>query len=68
MQRQVTSLDAGEFGLDALLRRVQDDAAALAEDDLLDLDEAEQPAMADLTGLNLVDLALIGEDDPEYVT
>src|SRR5688572_32581847 len=39
MQRQVAALDPGKLGLDALLGRVEDHAAALAEHQFLDLDE-----------------------------
>ncbi len=68
MQRQVRALDAREFRLDLLFRRVDDHARPLAEDQFLDLDEAEHLAMADLAGVDLVDLALVVEDHLENVT
>src|SRR5688572_33228954 len=68
VQRQVAALDPGKLGLDALLGRVENYAAALPEHQFLDLDEAEEVAMADLAGVDLVDLALVDEHDPEYVT
>ena len=40
----------------------------LAEDQLFHLDESEQPALADLTGINLVNLALVHEHNLENVT
>ena len=63
VQGQESALDAGELGLDPLLRRVDDDRAALAENELLDFDETEQLAVADGPGVDLVDLPLTGEKD-----
>ena len=63
VHRQVGTPDVLELGLDPLLGWIDDDTGALAEDEFLDLDEAEQPAMADAAGVDLVDLALAHEND-----
>ncbi len=63
MERQVDPLDAFEFGFQPLLRRVHDDLRTLAEQQPLDLDEAEQTALADPFGVDLEELALVEEDD-----
>jgi hypothetical protein len=68
MHRQVRALDARELGLDLLLGRVDDHGRLLPENQLLDLDEAEHLAVADLAGVDLEDLALAVEDDLENVT
>ena len=62
-------LTPGELALDSLLRGVQDHRGALAEHQLLDLDETEQrPRGSRLPGVDLVNLALIHEHDAENVT
>ncbi len=68
MQRQVGALHAGEFDLDLFLGGVDHDRRPLAEDQFLDLDEAEHRAMAHLAGIDLEDLALVVENDLENVT
>ena len=65
---QEGALDAGEFALDALLAGIEHHGRALAEHQLLDLDEAEQLAVAHLAGVDLVNLALIHEHNAENVT
>src|SRR6185369_1930053 len=67
MQRQITAFDALEFGLDALLGRVENQAGALAKNQLLDLHETQHRAVADFASVDLVNLALVHEHDPEYV-
>src|SRR6187399_346655 len=68
MHREHGALDAGEFGLDAFLARIQDHGGTLTENQLFHLDESEQPALTDLTGINLVNLALVHEHNLENVT
>ena len=63
MHGQVGALDVFELRLDPLLRRIHDDAAAFAEYEFLDLDKAEQAAVADFAGIHLVDLSLAYEND-----
>jgi len=65
---QIGAFHIVKFGLDFLLGRVHDDRGALAKDQLLDLDEAKQAAVTDLAGIDLVDLALIHEQNLENVT
>ena len=45
--------------LDALLGGIEYHGRALTEHQLLDFDETEQVAVADLAGVDLVDLALV---------
>ncbi len=47
---------------------IQDHRGALPKDQLFNLDESEQPALAHLTGINLVNLALVHEHNLENVT
>ena len=68
MQGQIGSFDAVEFALDAFLGRVHDHRGALAENDVLDLDESEQLAVTDAPRVDLVNLALIHEHNAENVT
>ena len=63
MHRQIGSFDVFKLGLDLLFRRINDETRALAKDELLDFDESEHVAMADLLGVDLVDLSLANEDD-----
>jgi len=56
------------FSLDLFLRGIDDDGAALAEHQFLDLDEAEQAAGSDLAGVDLVHLPLVDEKNFENVT
>ena len=56
------------IALDTLLRRVEHDRGALAEDELFHLDEAKQLPVVYLAGVNLVYLALIHEHNAENVT
>src|SRR5512139_3660871 len=67
MHGQETALDAVELRLDPLLRRIEQHAGALAEGQLLHLDETQHRAMTDLAGVDLVNLALVHEQDAEYV-
>jgi hypothetical protein len=60
---QVSPLDVFELGLDLLLRRIDNDARALAKDELLDFNKSEHFPMANLTGIDLVDLSLAHEND-----
>ena len=53
-----------DFGI----ARVQHDGGALPEHELLHFDEAEEPPVADLAGIDLVNLALIHKEDFENVT
>src|SRR5689334_12608533 len=68
VHRQEGALDTGEFALDALLGGVEHHRGALAEQQLLHLDEPEQLPVADLAGVYLVNLALIHEHNAENVT
>src|SRR5262245_53653705 len=68
MHRQIGTFDTVEFSFDLLFRRIDHYGGALAEHQLLDLDEAEQRTMADLARIDLVDLALVNENDLENVT
>src|SRR5690606_15243653 len=67
MHWQHRALDAVEFALDALFTRINDDGRALAEHQLFDLDESEQPSLGHLAGIDLVNLSLVHEHDPENV-
>ena len=60
---QVGPLDVFELGLDLLLRRIDDDTCALAKDELLNFNKSEHFAMANLAGIDLVDLSLAHEYD-----
>ena len=62
MQRHEAADDAVELRLELLLARVDHHLGALAEDELLDLQEAPQIALVDLLGVHLVHLALVEED------
>jgi len=68
VHRQEGALDAGELTLDALFRGIEYHGGALAEQQLLHLDETEQVAVADAPGVHLVNLALIHEHNAENVT
>src|SRR5262245_37196539 len=68
MHRQIRALDALELSLDLLLGRVDHDRRTLAEHQFFDLDETQQRAMTDLAGIDLVDPALVHENDLENVT
>ena len=68
MQGQIGPFDPVEFAFDALFGRVHHYRGALAENELLNLDEAEQLAVADAAGVDLVNLALIHEHNAENVT
>src|SRR5580698_5624478 len=57
-----------ELALELLLARVHHQAAALAEDHLFDLDEPPEALLAHLPGIDLVELALVHEDDFVDVT
>ena len=63
VHRQVAALDAVELALQALLGGVDHDPRLLPEDEPLDLDEAEQAALAHALRVDLVDLALVEERD-----
>jgi len=52
-------LHALELGLEALLARIHHYPAAFAEHQLLDLDEPPEAVLAHLTGIHLVELALV---------
>ncbi len=68
MHGQHGALDAREFGLDAFLGGVEDHRSTFPEYQLFDLDEPEQAPLADLAGINLVNLALVHEHNLENVT
>src|SRR5579872_1130052 len=68
VQGQVGALDTLEFALYALLGRIHHHRGALAEHQLLHLDEPEQLSVADASGINLINLALIHEHNAENVT
>jgi hypothetical protein len=68
VQWQIRAFHTLEFSFHLLLGRIDDDRGALAENELLDFDEAEQRAVADLAGIDLVDLALVDKNDLENVT
>jgi len=57
------ALHAVEFGSELVLARVDDDFRLLAEDVVLNLDEAIQIARVDAVGVNLVDLTHAVEYD-----
>src|SRR6516225_11278855 len=68
MHQQEGALDARELALDALFGGVEHHGGALAEQQLLHLDETEQLAVADPPGVYLVNLALVHEHNAENVT
>ncbi len=63
VQREVGPAYPGELGLEPLLRGVEHDLAALAEQDLLDLDERIERTLADLARVDLVEVTLLMELD-----
>jgi hypothetical protein len=63
MDGQIAAPDAGKLAADALFGGIDDDRAALAEHQPLDLDETEQCALGHIPGVDLVDLALAEEDN-----
>src|SRR5690349_1930972 len=63
VHRDVAAHDAFELGLELFLARVDHDARLFAEHQLLDLDESQQRTMADVAGVDLVDLPLVHEGD-----
>src|SRR5690606_40505396 len=58
VHRQVRPLDAPEFRLDLLFRRVDDHGTALTEYELFHLDKAKQGPVTHVPGVDLVHLAL----------
>lgn len=65
MHRQVGSLYIFKFGFDFLFGRIDDDGCPFAKNQFLDFDEAEQFAVANTPGVDLIDLPLAHEDDFE---
>src|SRR5690625_6866553 len=63
MHRDVSPLDALELGFELLLAGIDHHLRTLAKDHFLDLDEAEQPSLGDLLGVDLVNFALVEELD-----
>ena len=63
VHRQIGLLHALELGLDLLFGRIDNDSRPGAEDQLFNLDETEQGAVADALCVNLVNLALIQKLD-----
>jgi hypothetical protein len=63
VHRQVGSADVFKLGFDLLFRRIDDQCRALAKDKFFDLHETKQLALANTSGVNLVDLPLAHEDD-----
>src|SRR5690606_2917535 len=63
VQREIGPLHAFELALDTLLGRIDDDRGAGAEHELLDFDETEERAVADASSVDLVNLALVQEQD-----
>jgi len=60
---QIGSFDILELGFDFFFRRINDDTRPLAEDKLFYFDKSEHFAMANLAGVDLVDLSLAHEND-----
>src|SRR5262245_29321693 len=57
------AVDVGELAPQLVLRRIDHHLRPLAEQEPLDLDEAEQVALPDGAGVDLIHLAVIQEDD-----
>jgi len=68
MHRNKRALDTGKLAFQTFLGRVDNDLGAFAKQEFLDLDKAVQVALVDAGHVDLVDLALIQENDPVYLT
>ena len=61
LHRHIGPFDVGKFGFQLFLGRIDQQGGLFAEHQLLDLDETEHATMADLAGVDLIDLALVEE-------
>src|SRR5215831_12364454 len=68
MQRKISAFHALEFRFHFLLGWVDHHGGAFPEHQFLHLYKSEQRSMADLSGVNFVDLPLIDEHDLKNVT
>ena len=68
MQRKKCPLYTGKLRLDFFLGGIDDHCRSFPENQLFDLNEAEQVSVSDISGVNLVDLALIMKYDFEKVS